>query len=354
MTLFRKLILAGTCLFGAAALFSTGVQAQSPETMRIAGNFSANGKHTGGIERPFFDGLAKNTGINLTANYNPMDVLGVQAADALRLLRSGAFDVMSVQIGMASRDDPFFEGLDLVGVATDMAQLRKVVDAYRDVFDKRLQEKFGAKVLTLWPFGPQVFYCNTAIKTLDDLKGLKVRSFTPSMAALIQNLGATPVTLPFSEVYPALQRGVTNCGVTSPTSGNSGKWPEVTTHFLPLSVSGSVQGHFMNLAYWNKFTPDQQAKVAAEFKKMENAMWDLAITANADAINCNVGKEPCKENTAFKMTMVEVTPADAARVKAAVSSVVLPIWKEACNKVDPNCTKTWNETAGKAAGLTIN
>ncbi len=215
-----------------AATFALPALAQSPTTMRIAGNFSANGKHTGGIEKPFFEAFAKNTGLTITPNYNPMDVLGVQAADALRLLRSGAFDVMSVQIGMASRDDPFFEGIDLVGVATDMAALRKVVDAYREVFDKRLQEKFGAKVLTLWPFGPQVFYCNTAISSLDDLKGLKVRSFTPSMAALIQHLGAAPVTLPFSEVYPALQRGVANCGVTSPTSGNSGKWPEVTTHFL--------------------------------------------------------------------------------------------------------------------------
>lgn len=348
----RRLIrLAAAFAFGCA---STLAMAQSPSTMRIAGNFSANGKHVGGIERPFFDALAKNTGVNLATNFNPMDVLGVQAADALRLLRSGAFDVMSVQIGMASRDDPFFEGVDLIGVATDMAALRKVVDAYRDVFDKRLQEKFGAKVLTLWPFGPQVFYCNTAVKSLDDIKGLKVRSFTPSMAALIQHLGATPVTLPFSEVYPALQRGVANCGVTSPTSGNSGKWPEVTSYFLPLSVSGSVQGHFMNLAYWNKFSPAEQAKIAAEFKRMEDQMWDLANTANGDAINCNVGKDPCTEGTKFKMNLVEVSAADAAKVKAAVSAVVLPIWKESCNRIDPNCTKTWNETAGKAAGLTIN
>jgi TRAP-type C4-dicarboxylate transport system substrate-binding protein len=345
---------AGITTLIAMTAFAGAALAQAPSTMRIAGNFSANGKHVGGIEKPFFDGLPKNTGINLATNYNPMDVLGVQAADALRMLRSGAFDVMSVQIGMASRDDPFFEGVDLVGVATDMAQLRKVVDAYREVFDRRLQEKFGAKVLTLWPFGPQVFYCNTAIKSLDDVKGLKVRSFTPSMAALIQNLGGTPVTLPFSEVYPALQRGVANCGVTSPTSGNSGKWPEVTTHFLPLSVSGSVQGHFMNLAYWKKFSPAEQEKIAAEFKRMEDQMWDLALTANGDAMNCNVGKDPCTEGTKFKMTMVDVSPADAAKIKAAVSSVVLPIWKEACNKVDPNCSKTWNETAGKAAGLAIN
>jgi TRAP-type C4-dicarboxylate transport system substrate-binding protein len=346
-----------TAMFAAALLLSAGlaaeVGAQNPPQMRIAGNFSSNTKHVDQIEKPFFTGLPAATGLSVAINYNPMDVVGVQAADALRLLRSGTFDVMSVQIGMASRDDPFFEGIDLIGVSTNMADLKKAVDAYREVFDQRLQQRFNAKVMTLWPFGPQVFYCNTAIKTLEDLKGLKVRSFTPSMAALIQHLGATPITLQFSEVYPALQRGVANCGVTSPTSGNTGKWPEVTSFFLPLSVSGSVQGHFMNLDYWKKFSPEAQAKIAAEFKKMEDQMWALAETVNDDAVNCNVGKEPCKEGVKFTMNLVQVSPADEKKVKDAVSQVVLPIWKQSCTRVDPKCADTWNETVGKVRGYKI-
>ncbi|WP_201746325.1 type 2 periplasmic-binding domain-containing protein [Veronia nyctiphanis] len=103
-----------------------------------------------------------------------------------------------------------------------------------------MRSRFGATVLALWPFGPQVFYCNADIEKVDDLAGLKIRSFTPSMFALLETFGASPVTLSFGEVYPALQRGEADCGVTSPTSDNSGKWPEVTTHQLPLSVSGSV------------------------------------------------------------------------------------------------------------------
>jgi TRAP-type C4-dicarboxylate transport system substrate-binding protein len=331
-----------------------GALAQTPTTMRVAGNFSSNKNHVDAIERPFFTGLPTALGTPMTVNYNPMDVVNVQAADALRLLRSGAFDVMSVQIGMASRDDPFFEGIDLIGVSTNMKDLRKAVDAYREAFDQRLQSKFKSKVLTLWPFGPQVFYCNKPIKSVDDIKGLKVRSFTPSMAALIQNLGGTPVTLQFSEVYPSLQRGVADCGVTSPTSGNSGKWPEVTSFFMPLSVSGSVQGHFMNLDYWNKFTPEQQKRITAEFRKMEDAMWELADRANADAVNCNIGKEPCKEGVKFNMTLVPVTPADEAKIKSAVTATVLPLWKETCNKVDPKCTETWNATVGAARGYKIN
>jgi TRAP-type C4-dicarboxylate transport system substrate-binding protein len=327
--------------------------AQEPTVMRAVGNFSQNKKQVDGAERPFFEALAKNLGAKMKVEFNPMDVLGIQAADAFRLMRSGAFDVMSIQIGMASRDDPFFEGLDLIGVAPDMNELRKVVTAYREVFDRRLQQKFHAKVLTLWPFGPQTIYCNAPITSVDDLKGQKVRVFTPSMAALMQSFGATPVTIQFSEVYPSLQRGVATCAVTAPTAGNSAKWPEVTTHFLPLSLAGAVQGHFMNVDHWKRYSPAMQKKLEAEFKKLEDRLWDIAVNVNNDAVNCNVGREPCKEHAKFNMKLVQVTAADAQKVKAAVSSVVLPIWKKTCNNVDPTCSETWNQTVGKVTGLHI-
>jgi hypothetical protein len=77
---------------------------------------------------------------------------------------------------------------------------------------------------------------------------------------MLQNLGATPVTLSFSEVYSALGNGVVDCGVTSANSGNSGKWPEVTQYFYPLAVAGSVQGHFVNLDFWKKLNPHNKPR----------------------------------------------------------------------------------------------
>lgn len=342
----------GLFVAAAAATLVAGIASADTVPLRVAGNFSQNQKQIG-IEQSIIEALPEKTGVDLSVNYNTMDAVGVKAPDALRLLKSGAFDLMSVQIGMASRDDPFFEGIDLIGVSTDMDALRKAVDAYREVFDARLQQRFNAKVMTLWPFGPQMFYCNEPIASLDDIEGLKVRSFTPSMSAMLEHFGATPVTLQFSEVYPALQKGVASCGVTSPTSGNTGKWPEVTTHFLPLSVSGSVQGHFMNLDTWNRFSPEEQAKLEAAFGELEDALWDLANTANGDAIRCNTGQEPCEEHTKYDMTLVELGPDDAARVKQASVDAVLPIWKETCNAVSEDCTAVWNETVGAAAGMMI-
>ena len=86
---------------------------------------------------------------------------------------------------------------------------------------------------------------------------------------------------------------------------------------------------------------------------MEDEMWSLAYRSNVDAVNCNVGKDPCTSATKFKMTLVPVLPADEKKVKDAVSKVVLPIWKASCDKIDPKCSATWNATVGKARGLKI-
>jgi len=338
----------------ALAAAAAPAAAQEPATMRSAGTASANRSHTDAVERPFFDGLAKAVGIKTQVTYNPYDVLGLVQGDALRSLRAGTFDVMTVQIGLAARDDPFFDGIDLVGVSTSMADQRKVTDAYRAAFDQRLQQRFNSKVMTLWPYGPQVIYCSGALKSFDDLKGQKIRVHSQSLGAFAQFFGAIPVTLQFPEVYPALQRGVVNCAVTSPTSGNTGKWPEVTTLILPLSLGGGVHGHFMNLDYWKKFSPEQQAKLAAEFKKMEDRLWAVASESNDDALNCNLGKEPCsKSHTRYSLKAVEMTPAEEKKFRAAVSTAVLPLFKKTCNAVEPKCSDTWNATIGKAAGYRI-
>ena len=285
-----------------------------------------------------------------------MDVVNIQAADALRMLRSGTFDIMSVQIGMASRDDPFLEGLDLVGVSVNLKDLRQAVEAYRKVFDERLQKRFNAKVLTLWPFGPQIVFSRRPLTGVQDFNGMKIRSFTPSMAALLRHFGASPVTLQFSEVYTSLQRGVVDMSVTAAMAGNTGNWPEVTTHLYPLALTSSVQGHFVNLKYWNRFSPEAQAKLTAYFKELEDAMWPMTekVTDQGIAYNTGAAKpEPGTPGNAFNMTLVPVSEADQQLVNDAVEAVVLPMWKESCNKVYPECSKIWNETVGKARGMTI-
>lgn len=286
---------------------------------------------------------------------NEFQVLGLNLADALRLVGTGAFQLATTQVGSVAKDDPFLEGIDLIGVSTNMSDLRTAVDAYRDVFNDRLAERFGVKALAIWPFGPQVFLCNEPVETLADLDGLKVRSFTASMSTLLESLGATPVTLSFPEVYPALQRGVASCGVTSPTSSNTGKWPEVTSHLYPLSVSGSIQAHIVSLEWLESLSDDARSAFEADLAQMEDELWDLAMSTNGTAQSCSTGGE-CPEGglyTSYDMTLVPVSDADKAKVAEISASEVLPEWAAKCDANFPDCSKIWNETVGAARGIVI-
>lgn len=341
--LFLGLLVAIGCV-------ATTAQAQTT-SLRAVGNYSGNKVQVDEVERPFFEALGPKLGA--TINFNPMDAIGVGAADALRLIRSGAFDIMSVQIGMVARDDPFFEGIDLAGVVGNIDQQREAANAIRNSFDERLQHRFNAKLLTLWPFGPQVMWCNGDVKGLEDLKGKKIRVFTSSMSRVVEGLGGTPVTIQPSEVYLALQRGVVDCGVTAPSAGNNGKWPEVTNVFMPLTLAYSVQGHFMNLDSWNRLSPEQQETLSSASQEMEDQLWDIAKRYNADAAACNTGKAECSLHSSYQLTEVPVDESSRTLITDIVNKSVLPVWADNCNRGYPECTKVWNETIGSVTGLSI-
>ena len=339
-----------TILATVAAL--AAVPALAETSIRATGLVSTHKFHTA-LEQEFYATLSEKTGIDLAINFNPLDVVGVDMQDTLRMVRTGAFDIVQSTVGAAARDDAFLEGIDLIGVSTDMDQLADVIAAFRPELEKRVAEKFNAKPLAVWPYGPQVFYCNAEISSLDDFEGLKIRSYTASMSTLIEALGGSPVTMSFKEVYPALQRGVVDCAITSPTSGNTGNWPEVTTHFLPLGISWSVNAHFINLDTWNGFTDAERATLESEFAAFEDGFWTLAKENNGWAIACNTGGEGCENYTPFDMVLVEPSAEDQAKVTAATMDKVLPGWADSCDAGFADCTKIWNATVGAARGIEL-
>lgn len=336
----------------ATIVFAGNVQADNTIELRILGLVSTHTQHHA-LEKEFYENLARKTGLDLKINFNPMDVVGVDAKDTLRAVRSGTFDIVQSTIGPAARDDIFLEGVDLIGVSPTLDQLKEVAEAFETPFKERVRSRFNARVMAMWPYGPQIFYCRDSVKSLNDLQGKKVRSYTASMSALVTALGAIPVTLDFPETYMALQRGVIDCAITSPTSGTTGKWPEVTTQLLPVGIAWAMNAHWMNLDRWNKLSPEQQNKLDAAFKELEGQYWDMSRNLSQEAIDCTVGKENCANFTRYDMNLVEITEADQQRLAAAVSEKILPEWGKACNAVYSSCTRVWNDTVGKARGYTI-
>lgn len=66
----------------------------------------------------------------------------------------------------------------------------------------------GFKVLALHCHNPGLFHTrDRKLEKLEDLKGLRLRAVGPQTQALLSNLGATPVGMPPTQVYEALEKG---------------------------------------------------------------------------------------------------------------------------------------------------
>ena len=344
-------IVRNLAVLGAALALAGGAGAGEPITLKVLGQPVGSGLIQKNMEQPFFEGLPKTMGGDVTVEYRPVDTTGMKDTDGLRLLKSGLFDIVSIRGPQVSRDEPMLLGLDLVGQNPSYADGKASVAAFSSMVDKRLQAQFNTKLLGLWPAGPQVVFCKPAIAKLDDLKGLKVRVGDQSMASFIGTLGATAVPLPFGEVQQALSRGVVDCAITGPASANSAGWPDVTTHVLELPLQLAMNGYGVNLATWKKLSPADQAKLEKAVADLTGSIWAYSEKLYVDASNCNAGKDPCETGKKYALKTVTPSTADLATVKGAVKAQSFPNWAKVCDANNKACSAEWKETVGKRFGF---
>lgn len=334
-------LLAGGCLSGEAAALE----------LKVLGQPAGSGLIQKEKEQPFFEKLGEAAGLDVTVEYRPVDVTGIPDTDGLRVLKSGLFDIVSIRGPQVSRDEPTILGFDLVGLNPTFADGKAHTDAFFDVVDARLQQQFNAKLLGVWPAGPQVVFCKPAIDGLSGLKGLKVRVGDQSVAGFVGGLGATGVPMPFGEVQQSLARGVVDCAITGPASANSAGWPEVTTNVLPLALQLAINGYAINLDTWNKLSAEDQAKLDTAVKGLVSDIWAYSEELYADSLNCNTGQEPCVHGTKYDLKVVPVSDADLAMVASAVKEKSVPVWAEQCNAVNETCEVDWMATVGQSLGF---
>jgi TRAP-type C4-dicarboxylate transport system substrate-binding protein len=269
-----------------------------------------------------------------------------------RLASQGSFDIVALLAGYVSGDAPFFIGSDIPGLAATLEDAKKQTDAYREVLDKYLQQHLNVKLLTIFPYPLQVLYCRDPVKSLEDLKGRRIRVAGTALSNLVKAIGGIAVDVAFAEVYTALQRGVADCAWTSSVAGNSQKWYEVSKYLVVMPLGWSISAHVANKNFWDKLEPGARDFLTKEMATMEKALWDMARDRGDDALSCNMG-ESCKYGTKGAMKLYRLTPAELTKVRGLVADSVLPDWAKECTAKYPPCKQDWNNTIGKVAGVSI-
>jgi len=130
----------------------------------------------------------------------------------------------------------------------------------QDVFRKYLVQEYKAAKM-LFFFVSEPFTIHTSKKkilTLADAKGLKVRASGAVQSATLKRLGITPVTMPITEVYTSMEKGVIDGVFTAFTAMKSFRIYDVSKYSILAGLTATPMAVAMNLKTWNSLPPDIQ------------------------------------------------------------------------------------------------
>ncbi len=141
-------------------------------------------------------------------------------------------------------------------------QASMLAHAYYKKF--RPKEFDDVHMLFMHGAAPGFIFTKSPAKSIADLKGLRIKANAEN-ADIVRNLGASPVTMPVTETYDALSRGVVD-GCLFPLEALQGfKIGEVVKTVLedyPMSYMTSFYT-VMNKAKWNALSPADQKAIDA-------------------------------------------------------------------------------------------
>ncbi len=154
-------------------------------------------------------------------------------------------------------------------------QASKLGNAYYKKFKPK--EFDDVKVMFLHGAAPGFIFTKNPVKSTADIKGLRIKANAEN-ADIVKNLGASPVTMPVTETYDSLSRGVID-GCLFPIEALQGfKIGEVVKTVIEnygMSYMTSMY-MIMNKAKWNAISPaDQNAieKINDEYNEKIAKMW---------------------------------------------------------------------------------
>jgi TRAP-type C4-dicarboxylate transport system substrate-binding protein len=171
---------------------------------------------------------------------------------------------------------PLTEVSDLPLGIKSGAVASKVINEYYKKFKPR--EFDEVKVMYLHGHGPGILHTKKPVKTLDDLKGMKIRC-TGMAAKIVAALGAVPVAMPMGDTYDAISRGVVEGSMAPQEALQGWKWGEVVKYTIENFGSSYSTGMFvvMNKDKWNALPSDVQRiieKVNEEWVEKQGDTWD--------------------------------------------------------------------------------
>ena len=264
---------------------------------------------------PWANEVAKATNGEVRVTLYPSMQLGGKPPELYRQAAEGVVDLVFTLPGYTSPAFPRVGIIELPGLKRDGLA---ATDMMWDLLDPYLLPEFqGTKVIALWGAEDAglMTRTNKAYRSMDDLKGLRIRAPSAAQAKQIQFMGAVPIAAPITEVYPGLERGTMDGAMVPFTTILDFRLGEVARGF---TISGPIFGRSVFLVAMNQKKYDSLSPAArAAIDKLSGR----ALSRRATEVYIKRAEEAVK-SVRGKADVVELSKAEQDRISKALRPII--------------------------------
>lgn len=211
MTLSRRKFMTAAGAAVASPVIAGRVRAQGPVTLRLHHFLPAVSNVHAKLLTPWVKKIEAESGVNLKIDIYPSMQLGGTPPQLYDQARDGVADLIWTLPGNTPGRFPSTEVFELPFVASR----RGIVNAQaaQEFSETHLRDETkDVKLISFWAHDHGLIHANRQVKTMDDLKGLKLRFPTRLAGEALKALGATAVGMPIPQVPESLaQRVIDGC-----------------------------------------------------------------------------------------------------------------------------------------------
>lgn len=261
---FAHLVFAGS--FASAALAQ--IQWDLPT------NYAAGVFHTKNIVQ-FAAEVEKSTAGSLKITVHPGGMM-IKHAEIKRAVSEGKVAAGEILISLAADETPLY-GVDSIPfLATGYDGARKLYEAQRPYLEKQLAKE-GLILLFSVPWPPQGIYAKREVKSIEEIKGLKFRTYNVMTKRIAELADAQPMQIEISDLPAAFASGRVDLMITSASSGVQSKAEEYLTHYMDTQAWVPRNMVFANKAAFERLSGAEQKGLTEAAKVAEERGWKLSV-----------------------------------------------------------------------------
>lgn len=242
----------------------------------------------------FKKAVERNSGGTLNVKVFPDAQLGSER-EVLELLQIGSVAATKVSAATLSNFVPEYHVLGIPYLFQDKQHQFDVLegDIGKSILEKG--SKFWLRGLCYYDAGSRSFYTsNKAIRTPEDLKGLKIRVMNNQMAInMVNSMGGSATPLAYGELYTAIQQGVVDGAENNPPSFVSSNHYEISKYYTLDQHSSVPDVLLIGTKYWDKLSEEEKKWVqdaADESAQAQKKFWNDSVEESME-IAKNAGVE---------------------------------------------------------------